>query len=302
MSAENPLDPNQAPPAASSATAPAAAPDAPASANPQARPEPPASATPAATFATRSSPLFAPALAGLEAAINGYLTLDPEGAARLAPLAGRIIACEFTGFGQRLYFIPGVQGFQLFGDYAAEPDCLIRGSPLGLAGLGLGKRPEEALFSGQVEVVGDSALAQRFGDCLASIRIDWEEQLSRLTGDPLAHALGNQVRAAGRWGQRALDHLGLDLQEYLKEEGRLLPTRYEVEGFLDAVDRLRDDGERLAARVERLWRRQTEHPGQANQPGTAPHRRPAAGPGGSEPQVERAATPQTPAGGESPSC
>lgn len=208
----------------------------------------------AAPLATSSSPLFAAALAGLEAAINGFLALDPEGAARLAPLVGRVIALEFTGFGQRLYFIPGAQGFQLFGDYAAEPDCLIRGSPLGLAGLGLGKRPEEALHSGQVEIEGDSTLAQGFGDCLAGIHIDWEEQLSRLTGDPLAHALGTRVRAAGRWGQRSLNHLGLDLQEYLQEEGRLLPTRYEVEGFLDAVDKLRDDGERLAARVERLRR------------------------------------------------
>ena len=38
----------------------------------------------------------------------------------------------------------------------------------------------------------------------------------------------------------------------LQEEGRLLPTRYEIDQFLADVDRLRDDGERLAARVERL--------------------------------------------------
>lgn len=230
-------------------------------ATPAANPQSSPSATPAGPIATSSSPLFAAALACLEAAINGYLALDPEGAARLVPLAGRIIACEFRGFGQRLYFIPGTQGFQLFGDYAAPPDCLIRGSPLGLAGLGLGKRPEEALFSGQVEVEGDNALAQRFGDCLAGIRIDWEEQLSRLTGDHIAHAIGNQARTTRQWGQRALDHLGLDLQEYLQEEGRLLPTRYELEDFLDAVDRLRDDGERLAARVERLRQRLTKNLG-----------------------------------------
>ena len=46
-----------------------------------------------------------------------------------------------------------------------------------------------------------------------------------------------------------------ELLEKLQEEGRLLPTRYEIDQFLAAVDRLRDDGERLAARVERLRQR-----------------------------------------------
>ena len=201
------------------------------------------------------SPLPDAALAILETAINHYIALDPEAAGRLAPLAGYIIAFEFKGFGSRLYFIPGPEGFQIFGDYDAEPDCLLRGTPLALARLGMSGRKEDALFSGQVKIEGNTALAQRFGDCMAGLEIDWEEQLSRLTGDSVAHAVGRRLRAAGRWGQGSLVTLGQDLKEYLQEEGRLLPTRYEIDQFLAAVDRLRDDGERLAARVERLRHR-----------------------------------------------
>lgn len=198
------------------------------------------------------SPLPDVTLAVLENAINHYIALDPEAAERLGPLEGYIIAFEFRGFGNRLYFIPGPEGFQIFGAYDAEPDCLLRGTPLALAHLGMTHRKEDTLFSGQVEIEGDSALAQRFGDFMAGLEIDWEEQVSRLTGDPVAHAVGARLRAASRWGQRSLDTLGQDLKEYLQEEGRLLPTRYEIDQFLAAVDRLRDDGERLAARVERL--------------------------------------------------
>ena len=193
-------------------------------------------------------------LAALEATINRLLALDPEGAARLSPLAGRIVAFEFKGFGNRLYFIPGEGGLQLFAAYDAEPDCLLRGTPLGLAALGLNHRKEDALFAGQVEIEGDTALAHRFGAALAGLEIDWEEQLARLTGDPIAHALGHWTRAVRRWGERSVDTLGQDLKEYLQEEGRLLPSHYEIDAFLAAVDRLRDDGERLAARVERLRR------------------------------------------------
>ena len=200
------------------------------------------------------APFPAATLAVLETTINRLLALDPEGAARLAPLAGRIVAVEFKGFGNRLYFIPGAGDLQLFAAYDATPDCLLRGSPLALATMGLGHRKEDALFAGQVEIEGDTALAHRFGAALAGLEIDWEEQLARLTGDPLAHALGQRARAVGRWGERAADTLVQDLKEYLQEEGRLLPSRYELVAFLATVDRLRDDGERLAARVARLRR------------------------------------------------
>lgn len=212
-------------------------------------------AAPAATPDTPPVfPLPAAALAALESAINQLLALDPEGADRLAPLAGRLIAFEFKGFGTRLYFIPGEGSLQLFAAYDAAPDCLLRGTPLALAAMGLRRHKEDVLFAGQVEIEGDTALAHRFGAALASLEIDWEEQLARLTSDPLAHALGQRARAAGRWGERAADTLGQDLKEYLQEEGRLLPSRYEHDTFLAAVDRLRDDGERLAARVARLRR------------------------------------------------
>jgi len=194
------------------------------------------------------------ALAAFESVINSYIALDPEGTARLIPLTGRIIAFEFKGFGNRLYFIPGDSAVQVYGAYDTQPDCLIRGSPLGLAslGLGLGQHKQDTLFSGQVEIEGDTALAQGFGDFMAGLAIDWEEQVARLTGDPIAHALGQRWREARHWSQRSLRVLGQDLQEFLQEEVRLLPSPYQIEHFLDEVDRLRDDAERLAARVARL--------------------------------------------------
>ena len=40
--------------------------------------------------------------------------------------------------------------------------------------------------------------------------------------------------------------------EFLQEEGRDVPTRVEVEEFLEGVDHLRDDADRLEARLTRL--------------------------------------------------
>jgi ubiquinone biosynthesis protein UbiJ len=194
-------------------------------------------------------------LAAGEAALNGFVALDPEGALGFAPLYGRIIAIEVAGLGLKLTLIPGPDRIQLFGPYDAEPDCLIRGTPLALARLAGSERKESGIKSGEVEIGGDSAVAHDLAKAMAGLDVDWEEQLSRLLGDPLAHGVGQSLRAARDWGRQASDTLASDLKEYLEEEARLLPSRLELAAFLDQVDALRDDLERLAARVERLGAR-----------------------------------------------
>lgn len=197
-------------------------------------------------------------LAVLEQAVNRYIALDPAGADGFSALAGRIVAIEVQGFGTRVTIIPNARGLQLFGAYDAEPDCLIRGTPLGLARLGMAERKETQLISGEVDITGDTALAQAFNAALARLEIDWEEQLARALGDPFAHRVGNQVKAAGQWSQRTSESLTANIKAYLQEERRLVPARAEVDAFLNQVDTLRDDVERLAARVERLVRHVAE--------------------------------------------
>jgi ubiquinone biosynthesis protein UbiJ len=46
--------------------------------------------------------------------------------------------------------------------------------------------------------------------------------------------------------------MGGNIREYLQEESRDVPTRYEVERFSQQVGILRDDVERIAARLSRL--------------------------------------------------
>jgi len=192
------------------------------------------------------------ALAAIEGSVNHYISLDPEGAERLAGLHGRVILIEVEGFGTRLYLIPGTKGIQLYGDYAGEPDCVLRGTPMALARMGASSQKEDQLFSGEVQIEGDTHLAQALGDLMGGLDVDWEEQLSRLVGDGLARQVGDQIRSAGRWSRRTSDAFNSDLRDYLQEEARLLPSRYEIRAFLNDVDRVRDDVERLAVRVERL--------------------------------------------------
>jgi len=93
--------------------------------------------------------------------------------------------------------------------------------------------------------------------------IDWEEQLSKLTGDFIAHQLGNAARQAGKILQHGRNTLEQDIGEYLQEELRVLPSRIETLNFSTDVSRISMDVERLQARVKRLQNTQgNNRPGQ----------------------------------------
>jgi len=191
-------------------------------------------------------------LAGLEAALNRYLRLDPDTAARMAALQPRSIAIELTPLQLTLYVLPADSGVRLPPRLETAPDTVLRGTPLGLAQLGLGSQSGKTLFSGSVTIEGDVETGQAFKAILDEMDIDWEEQLSRLTGDVVAHQLGNTARRATsalRHGRRTLEK---DLGEFLQEELQVLPTRIETENFSADVARLGMDTDRLAARIRRL--------------------------------------------------
>lgn len=193
------------------------------------------------------------ALEALETLINQLLGLDPQARQRLAEWHGRVIAIALRGTGMVLYFIPDQRGeLQLLGHYEGEPDCLIEGSPLDLMRASDKQQGSAQLFAGHVRIEGDTELAHRFSEVLGNLDIDWEEQLSHYVGDIAAHELAQLASKVHEQGHRALNLSQRNLSEYLTEEARLLPHPFEMEEWVRGVETLRDDVERLAARVHLL--------------------------------------------------
>ncbi|SCZ65029.1 ubiquinone biosynthesis accessory factor UbiJ [Thiohalomonas denitrificans] len=191
------------------------------------------------------------ALAGLERAVNAVIALDPETRRRLSRLEGRVIAIELQGTGLSLFAAPGKGGLRLMGHYDSTPDTTLRGTPLALMRMGAGGTTE-GLFAGDVQIDGDVEVGQRFKHILDTMEIDWEEHLSRLTGDIVAHQVGNVFRSLAAWRRTASDTLARDTGEYIQEELQMVPGRREVDHFMDQVDTIRTDVDRLEARIRRI--------------------------------------------------
>lgn len=190
--------------------------------------------------------------ASVEVALNRYLSLDPEALPRFASLEGKIIAIEIKGLNQSLFLFPSADGFLVLSDFDGEADAVISGSPIALAKLGLVDDPKDLLFSGEVELSGDTPLANQFSRLLSQLDIDWEELLAQNIGDIAAHKIGNVVRSVNHWFKRSTNSVCLDTGEYLQEEAHLSPTNAELRKFIQQVDEVREDVDRLAAKINIL--------------------------------------------------
>lgn len=191
-------------------------------------------------------------LGALEDALNRYIGMDPDVAVFLRPLNGKVIAVNIRGLDWGFFLCPYENGMQLLQEFGGTPDTTLSGSPLALGLMALSDTPTRNVFSGDVVIEGDVDTGRKLQRFFEKLDIDLEEQLSRVTGDIIAHKLGNLVRGGHAWGKESLDALTMDISEYLQEESRDLPSRVEAEIFFGDVDKIRADGDRLEARVARL--------------------------------------------------
>ena len=127
-------------------------------------------------------------------------------------------------------------------------DAVIEGTPLSFLRLATDDAAR-SIRAGGMDVRGDAEVAEGFRRLLEAARPDFEEEVSRFTGDAAAHYLAGFARDAAAFGRRAGDTLARNTAEYLTEESRDLPVRVEVEEFLEDVDRLREAVDRLESRV-----------------------------------------------------
>lgn len=199
-----------------------------------------------------TSSIQSASLSTLETAINHCLQLDPDALQRVRSLTGKVIGIELLGLNLKFYLLPDSVGLQLRGEHPGDVDVWLRGAPLSMVRMGLGGDQQKALFSGDVEIVGDTETGQRVRDIMDDLDLDWEEPLSQLVGDVVGHKIGNVVRGMADWATQARNTVEQDVSEYLLEESRLLPHREEIGPFLEAVDTLRADVDRIEARVLRL--------------------------------------------------
>lgn len=194
-----------------------------------------------------------PAGRALESALNRALALDPDTREALAGLDGRSVelAVESPPLAMRLQ----VQGQRLVVGPAEpdrEPDLGVRATLGALLAQLPPLRRDDAPPVGRLRVSGDAELARRLKRLADRFDPDWQQPFTAVFGDLLGVQVANAVAAGLRHARAAGREFAEVSAEYLTEESRDVVPRAELEAFHEAVDTLRDDAARLAARIARL--------------------------------------------------
>jgi ubiquinone biosynthesis protein UbiJ len=182
----------------------------------------------------------------LSAPVNHVLRAESWALRRLAPFAGKTAAFSVLPFSATFTLresgevAPAMPG--------AVPDVRITVSLPAATRILAG---DEAAYD-EVRVQGDGELAQAIRFVVQNARWDVEEDLARIFGDALAHRAVRTGRAALQVPARVLSSLTRNASDFWVEERPLIARRSDVAHWVQEVDRLRDDVERLAQRIERL--------------------------------------------------
>lgn len=184
--------------------------------------------------------------------VNAVLRQDERALAAVGELAGKTLAVQFKDTALTLCVRFAKEGVVFASGTEVTPQVTIKARPLALLGLLLDRDGKTTGITPDLEISGDTRLAQRFQEMLKDLEIDWEEHLAHYLGDIAAHQLGRLGRATRAYLRDTRQTLGLNLSEYLRYEKEILPDRGAVAEFISAVDVLRDDTERLQQRLYRL--------------------------------------------------
>jgi ubiquinone biosynthesis accessory factor UbiJ len=190
-------------------------------------------------------------LTAIENVLNRGLPLSPRARTLCQELAGRKLAVEVPEVARLL--VESTGDMLRVTRSHAPADAEIIGGPFGLLALS-GDSPQAVLQRRGVEIRGDANVAERFRELGMLLRPDLEEALSRVIGDVPAHRIGHFTRLAFSWGRRAAGTALQNVSEYLAHERRDLVPRNEGDQFLKGVDTLREDVDRLEARLDLLTR------------------------------------------------
>jgi ubiquinone biosynthesis protein UbiJ len=118
-----------------------------------------------------------------------------------------------------------------------------------------GSDAQAVIQRGDVQISGNAEIAQQFRELGELLKPDIEAGLARFLGGSGAHLAMRGMRAAAGWTRDAAWTSVRNLAEYLSHESRDLVSRPEAEHFLRGVDTVREQLDRIEARLQLMEQR-----------------------------------------------
>ncbi|MDG4811993.1 hypothetical protein P8629_03135 [Hydrogenovibrio sp. 3SP14C1] len=181
-----------------------------------------------------------------ETLLNQAIQLDDQQGQAFAACDEKVIQLTLTDFAQTFFLIYQIQPdghgiFSVQNHLMGSPDCHLKFS----CNDWIQNQPA-------YNISGDETVAEAFIEAVKTLEIDWEEQLSKVTGDLIAFKVGSTVRQGQKTSREAKQKIGETLKEYLQFEIEVLPTHSQINRFAHNVQQTTQAVDQLAERIQRL--------------------------------------------------
>lgn len=191
-----------------------------------------------------------------EQLLNQLLQSDQHMARQLLPFAGKNIELRSHRPGINMVIRIEKDAIRLSGVDAATlgvtPDASIEGEASELLKLLLANESSRALANRQLTISGDTEFFQEFYQRLHALDLRWDDLLAPLLGDVVTEQASQMQQQASDLAKDTGVRLKRNVEDFLKEEARLVPHEYALEQFQQELDALKFQIDRAEARTKRL--------------------------------------------------
>ncbi len=181
-----------------------------------------------------------------EKVLNPLINMDPDALLRLQRLQGKQLAVCLRGIDLRLVLTAQPNGIWL-NSHQEVVDCSVETEFSALQQLSDPSQLTRLIRENKLQIDGDLQTLQQFSQFFQQLNPDWQEKLSALLGDAVAHKAARAIVALQQGIRNYLQQADQTIQELAQDELRLTPVAAEVQQFSREVST-------LAGRTELLQR------------------------------------------------
>lgn len=186
-------------------------------------------------------------------AINFALHADPDSQSRIKQLNNKIVRIIIEDWDISIdmqFMNENIQINSINNDI--KPDCIIRSKLTTLIKASQQRRRKKAALTPGIHIEGYSHTAEAMWRLLGDLDIDWEEKISSIVGDGAAFRIGQVFRQGKKTFLKQRQIIAKQATSYLQNEAQLLPNSKEIINWQQQVNILRNDVDRIEAKVNKI--------------------------------------------------
>ena len=193
--------------------------------------------------------LFFIALSAIESIFNHALRNDSDARKKIASIKNQVIKINCNDWDVVFFIVPDENGLQFHTKYFRAENTLITGTLNNFLNIFIKGADSKTLFQHPIDITGNTQTVEVLRDAFKNLDLDLEEKLSKIIGDVAAHKIFSHAKNTKKIAKNTSEKLNEQLKEYIYFEARNFPTKKEVGKFYVDVATLRDDVERLEAKI-----------------------------------------------------